>query len=201
MRKGPFNLLSCLMISLFVFGCATTPSDLKPMDSSGYMSEEEEIRFGNYVDAVITSQFPVLKDEELKEKISRFGDELVKVSHRPNLTFTFKVLNTTTINAFAAPGGIVYITTGLLDRLESKDELASILGHEIGHVCAQHSVREWRTAQNMQNILTVIDVGLLFANLPPVTTIGGDLIGDFGRKVAFLTAIIIYQGYNRLNRP
>lgn len=189
------------MISLFVFGCATTPSDLKPMDSSGYMSEEEEIRFGNYVDAVITSQFPVLKDEELKEKISRFGDELVKVSHRPNLTFTFKVLNTTTINAFAAPGGIVYITTGLLDRLESKDELASILGHEIGHVCAQHSVREWRTAQNMQNILTVIDVGLLFANLPPVTTIGGDLIGDFGRKVAFLTAIIIYQGYNRLNRP
>jgi predicted Zn-dependent protease len=95
----------------------------------------------------------------------------------------------------------VYITTGLLDRLESKDELASILGHEIGHVCARHSVREWRTAQNMQNILTVIDVGLLFANLPPVTTIGGDLIGDFGRKVAFLTAIIIYQGYNRLNRP
>lgn len=197
MRGWVSNIVYCLMISLLTRGCATTPSDLKPVDNSEYMSEEDEIRFGNYVDAVVTNQFPVLKDEELQEKISHLGDELVKKSHRPNLTFTFKVLSTTTINAFAAPGGIVYVTTGLLDRLESGDELASILGHEIGHVCARHSVREWYTAQKMQNILTVIDVGLLFANLPPVATVGGDLIGDFGRKVAALTAIIVYQGYGR----
>jgi predicted Zn-dependent protease len=167
------------------------------MDYSRYMSEEDEVRFGNYVDAVVTSQFPVCKDAELAEKVSALGNDLVKVSHRPHLKFTFKVLNTTTINAFAAPGGIVYVTTGLLDRLESRDELAAIIGHEIGHVCARHSVIEWYTAQRMQQLLTVIDIGLLFANLPPVATIGGDLAGDFGRKVAALTAIIVYQGYSR----
>jgi len=185
------------MIVFASSGCATSPDDLKSMDYSKHMTEEEEILFGNYVDAVVTSQFPVFKDAELAEKISSLGNELVKKSHRPNLPFTFKVLNTTTINAFAAPGGIVYITTGLLDRLESRDELASILGHEIGHVCARHSVNEWYTAQRMQQILTVVDLGLLFANLPPVATIGGDLIGDFGRKIAALTAIIVYQGYSR----
>lgn len=162
------------------------------------MSEEEEIEFGNYVDAVVTSEFPVLKDRELQEKISKLGHSLVAVSHRPHLKFTFKVLNTSTINAFAGPGGFIYVTTGLLDRLSSRDELASILGHEIGHVCARHSVKEWYNAKRIQNILTVIDVGLIFANLPPIATISSDLIGDFGKKVAALTAIIVYKGYSRV---
>jgi predicted Zn-dependent protease len=177
--------------------CASRPAKPDETKELPYLSEKDEIKFGNYVDAVVRSQYPIIKDEHLTRQVATIGNQLVTVSTRPNLSYTFKVLNTSEVNAFAGPGGFVYVTVGLLDKLESKDELAAVLAHEIGHVCERHSVRSYYTAQKMQNVLTLIDIAAMVAGVPPVASLGGDMVGDFSRIIANLTAMIIAQGYSR----
>lgn len=181
----------------FLLSCASRPPKPDEEEKLSRLSERDEIKFGNYVDAVVATRYPALKDESLTQKVAEIGNNLTSVSNRPNLPFTFKILNTTEVNAFAAPGGYVYITVGLLDTLEKKDELAAVLAHEIGHVCERHSIRSWYTAQKINTVLTLIDIAAMIYGAPPVASVGGDLIGDFGRIVANLTAVIISQGYSR----
>ena len=185
------------LTSLFLLSCASHPPKPDEEKKLQHLSEKDEIKFGNYVDAVVATQYPILRDEALTQKIADIGNKLVSVSDRQHLPFTFKVLNTTEVNAFAAPGGFVYVTIGLLDILEKKDELASVLAHEIGHVCERHSVRSYYNAQKIKTVLTLIDIAAMAAGVPPVANIGGDIIGDFGRIIANLTAVIIFQGYSR----
>ena len=188
------------LISVFLFlgfACAGTSKDLKPEEDAELLSEEDEIKFGYYVDAIVCHEFPVLKNKKLTGQVSAIGEKLAKNSLRPDLKFTFKVLNTETVNAFSGPGGFVYVTVGLLDRLKSKDELAAVLSHEIGHCCARHSIKSWRTAQKITSVLTVVDLAALVAGFPPVATAGGDIIADVGQRAAYLASIIVYQGYSR----
>jgi predicted Zn-dependent protease len=189
--------LVILWLMVACTGCASRAAKPDQDQELPYLSESDEIQFGNYVDAVVQSQYPVIKDEHLTRQVAAIGNRLVSVSDRPNLPCTFKVLNTSEVNAFAGPGGFVYVTIGLLDKLESKDELAAVLAHEIGHVCERHSVRSYYNAQKMQNVLTLIDVAAMVAGIPPVASMGGDMVGDFSRIVANLTAMIIAQGYSR----
>lgn len=193
------SFLSVLVLSLFIMlnACASRPAQPDQEKELPYLSEKEEINFGNYVDAVVQSQYPVIKDAHLTGQVAAIGNQLAAVSDRPNLCYTFKILNTGEVNAFAGPGGFVYVTIGLLDKLESKDELAAVLAHEIGHVCERHSVRSYYNAQKMQNVLTLIDIAAMVAGVPPVASMGGDMVGDFSRIVANLTAMIIAQGYSR----
>jgi predicted Zn-dependent protease len=186
-----------LSVSFLFTGCATSSKEIKSEVEAQLMSEEDEIKFGYYVDAVVSNEFPVLKDERLTQKIVAVGNSLVKHSLRPDLKFTFKVLNTETVNAFSGPGGFVYVTVGLLDKLESKDELAAILGHEIGHVCARHPIKAWKSAQKISRTLTIIDIAAIIAGLPPVAGAGGDIIANVGQRAAHLASMIIYQGYSR----
>jgi predicted Zn-dependent protease len=189
-----FFILCLLLVNAACASRSAKPDETKELP---YLSEKDEIKFGNYVDAVVRSQYPIIKDEHLTRQVATIGNQLVTVSTRPNLSYTFKVLNTSEVNAFAGPGGFVYVTVGLLDKLESRDELAAVLAHEIGHVCERHSVRSYYTAQKMQNVLTLIDIAAMVAGVPPVASMGGDMVGDFSRIVANLTAMIIAQGYSR----
>jgi len=195
--KRRYVSLFLMPLCLSLLSCASHPPKPDEEEKPLYLSEKEEIKFGNYVDAVVASQFPTLRDETLTQKVAEIGNKLVVSSARSTLPYTFKVLNTTEVNAFAAPGGFVYITVGLLDTLESKDELAAVLGHEIGHVCEKHSIRSWYNAQKISAVLTLVDLAAMAAGFPPVAAAGGDLIGDFSRIVANLTAIIVFQGYSR----
>lgn len=181
-------------------GCAATPKSptASEIPHAGQdLPELEEIKFGYYVDAVVCSEYPVLRQEHLTNKVAAIGTRLVAQSSRPDLAFTFRVLNTETVNAFSGPGGFVYITVGLLDRLESKDELAAVLSHEIGHCCARHCIKSWNNAQKISQVLTVLDIAALVAGLPPVVGAGGDLIADVGQRAAYLASVIVYQGYSR----
>ena len=182
---------------LFLLACASNPPKPDYEEDLEYLTEKEEIKFGNYVDAVVADTYPVLKDESLTQKVAAIGERLVSASDRPHLPFAFKILNTTEVNAFAGPGGYVYVTIGLLDVLESKDELAAVMAHEIGHVCERHSIRSWYTAQKIKTVLTLFDIAAMVYGAPPVATMGGDLIGDFTRIVANLTGMIVYKGYSR----
>ena len=181
-----------ILILIVLAGCAGGP-DIRPYEGTGYMTEDEERRLGYYVDAEVTNQFLTVRNKELIEAVAEIGNRLTAVSHRPNLKYSFKVLNSSMVNAFAGPGGYVYVTTGLLGELESRDELAAVLAHEIGHVTARHSIRALRSANIANTALTIIQIiaalGAAAAGVPAT--------GDLATLTSYLTTLIIFQGYSR----
>lgn len=101
-----------------------------------------EINFGRDVAARILGNTQLNKDEELTRYLNRIGKGIAANAGRPELDFHFAILNSDSVNAFAAPGGYVFITSGALRLMADEAELAAVLGHEIGHVAAKHIVKE-----------------------------------------------------------
>jgi predicted Zn-dependent protease len=126
-------------------GCATNPVT----GSSDFvlMSERQEIDYGRKADPEIRQQYGVYDDAALQAYVQRVGARLAGQSHRPELVYHFTVLDSDQVNAFALPGGYIYVTRGILAYLNSEAELAAVLGHEIGHVTARHSVVQVSKAQ------------------------------------------------------
>jgi len=129
--------LPALVLALAVTtACATNPVTGKKELS--LLSEAEELAMGQQADAEIRREMGVYPDQELQRYVQDLGMRLAQQSHRPNLPWTFTVVDSPAINAFAVPGGFVYITRGILPYLGDEAELAGVLGHEIGHVTARH---------------------------------------------------------------
>jgi predicted Zn-dependent protease len=114
------------------------------------ISESQEIQIGRNVAAQAEQQFGLVEDAALQAYVHRLGSQLAQASERPELPWTFRVADDPTPNAFAAPGGFIFVTRGLLVLLRNEAELVSILGHEIGHVTARHSVAMMSRAQLAQ---------------------------------------------------
>ena len=133
-----FTLLLLLLIST---GCAVNP--VTGEKEFSVVSEAQELAIGkqNYP---VTTQINngIFQDELLQIYVDEVGGNLASFSHRPNLPYEFNVVNSSTINAYALPGGKISITRGLLSKLENENQLAGILGHEIGHVTARHSASQ-----------------------------------------------------------
>jgi predicted Zn-dependent protease len=110
------------------------------------MSEKQEIAMGQQSDPEITAFFGLYDDARLQAFIQEKGKEMAAVSHRPNLAYEFKIVDTPVINAFAVPGGFVYFTRGIMAHFNNEAEFAGVLGHEIGHITARHSVIQQRNA-------------------------------------------------------
>ena len=146
MKKGnllPFGFLFTLLVSA---ACATNPVTGKRQMS--LLSEAEEIAIGQQQDAEIRREMGVYDDPELQRYVNEIGQELARVSHRPNLPWSFTIVDSPAINAFALPGGYIYLTRGILAYLDDEAELAGVLGHEIGHVTARHAAQAYtRQAQ------------------------------------------------------
>lgn len=113
-------------------------------------SESQEIALGRGADPQIVAQYGLYPDEDLQRYVSELGQSLAAQSERPNLPWTFRVVDDPVVNAFALPGGFIYITRGILAHLGSEAELAGVLGHEIGHVTARHGVNQMTKAQLAQ---------------------------------------------------
>jgi predicted Zn-dependent protease len=96
---------------------------------------------GQATDQQIRQQFGIYESKGLNDYVNGVGQRMVPYSHRPNLQYHFAVLDTPVVNAFAAPGGFIYVTRGILALMNSEAELAVVLGHEMGHVNARHSVK------------------------------------------------------------
>lgn len=104
------------------------------------ISEAEERQIGEDVSLKIRTRFGVVQDPAIHKYVTLVGTTLAKQSERPNLSWTFIVLDTDGVNAFASPGGLVHITRGALAMAKNEAELAGVLGHEIGHVAHKHTV-------------------------------------------------------------
>lgn len=106
------------------------------------ISEGQEIAIGRESHPEIVAEFGIVEDQALQNYFSRVGLEIARVSHRPELPWTFAVLDSPIVNAFALPGGFIYLTRGILAHMNNEAEMAAVLGHEIGHVTARHSVTQ-----------------------------------------------------------
>src|SRR5262244_1300005 len=122
------------------FGCVRNPVTGKRQIV--LVSETQEIAMGRESDLQVRQEYGVADNPALQQYLEALGKKLARVSHRPNLEWHFTVVDSPVVNAFAIPGGYVYITRGILAYLGNEAELAGVVGHEIGHVTARHSVRQ-----------------------------------------------------------
>ncbi len=132
------KFIFCVLILLFLAGCFRNP--VTHRREARIISEKAEREIGRETNNRLIDMYGELKEPVLREYVYGLGKKLAAVSDRPHLDFEFTILDSEMINAFAAPGGYIFVTSGLLDAVNSEAELATILGHEIGHVCAWHSV-------------------------------------------------------------
>jgi predicted Zn-dependent protease len=137
-----------LLAAMALAGCAVNPATGKRQ--LVLVGEGQEVALGRENDATITAQMGLYEDEALAAYVRTVGARLAAVSERPGLEWTFRVLDDPVVNAFALPGGYLYVTRGILAHLASEAELAAVLGHEIGHVTARHGVSQMSKAQLAQ---------------------------------------------------
>jgi predicted Zn-dependent protease len=176
-------LLAAAAASLLLTDCAQNPVSGNPNFVT--MSESQEVQVGREEDVKVRQQYGVYDNKALQQYVNEVGQRLARSSHRPGLQFTFTVVDSPDINAFALPGGYVYITRGILSYLNSEAELAGVLGHEIGHVTARHSVQQLSAATAASVGATVLQIFVPGLQ----NSVGNNVIGLLGN--AFLS------GYGR----
>lgn len=140
-----FLVITSLAASVLFFNnCARNPVTGKKQVV--LMSEAQEIAMGKEADPQIIAQFGLYEDKALQEFITQKGKQLAAISHRPNLAYEFKIVDSDVLNAFAIPGGYVYFTRGIMAHFNNEAQFAGVLGHETGHITARHSVAQQRNA-------------------------------------------------------
>jgi predicted Zn-dependent protease len=182
----PFNTfrVSFLLpaaVAAALTGCATNPVTGSP--DLVFQSEAGEIARSKEVHPMLLQQFGgVYDDPQIAQYVNEVGQRAAKASQRPELTYTFTVLDSEEINAFTTGGGYVYITRGIMNYLNNEAELEAVLGHEIGHVCARHPVRQ-------QSKSTLAGIGAaavgIFTGSPDLAGLanyaGAALVSGYGR--------------------
>ncbi len=198
MKSGYFKIIY-IALAAIIFNAACVSFQTSPVSGNkrayGY-SWEQELQIGAEADQEIIAQYGLYEDASLTTYVEQLGHELVEVSHfnredtpeqYQNTEFTFRVLNSPVVNAFALPGGYVYVTRGLLSHLENEAQLMVVLGHEIGHVAARHASQ--RAAEQQIGQLAIIGGAVL-----------GESLGFDGGNILQLssqTAQLLFLSYSR----
>ncbi|MCZ6802367.1 MAG: M48 family metalloprotease [Proteobacteria bacterium] len=167
-----------LLFLLLISSCAVNPVTGK--QDLVLLTENDEIALGRKTHLEVLKQYSIYENPALQKYVKNVGTKLASKSHRSNLIYRFTVLDSKEINAFALPGGYLYITRGLMAYLRSEAELAAVLGHEIGHVTARHSVQQYSANQ-----LTNIGLALGSIFIPGMNQASNQLAQLFG--VALIT--------------
>ncbi len=154
MKKIIFILL------FFLAGCATVYNPATGRKEMILISSAEEVQIGrSFSQEVIKKEKPPLQDAAKQRYVQQVGQRIVAANDRKDIMYQFTVLDSPDLNAFALPGGYVYIYKGLLEKVD-EDELAAILAHEVGHIAAKHSVKQLQAALGYNVLLGVALVGL-----------------------------------------
>ena len=175
-----------ILVSLFYLsGCAVNPVTLEK--ELMIISEEKEIAIGKRTDPLIVQQMGYYDDPALQAYVDGIGQKLVKVCRRRDIEYRFKILDDDMVNAFALPGGYIYVTRGILAIINSEAELASVLGHEIGHVVGRDSAN--RISQ--QSLYQVVALAGMAAPATRDLAMAGNLLFEsvmlgYGREKEYL---------------
>ena len=111
------------------------------------VSQQQEVQMGQEYSQQINAQLPIVSDPEANRYINVLGDQIATKTSRADLDWHFYIVDSKEVNAFAVPGGYVYVNRGLVERTANMDELAGVLGHEIGHVVRRHSIKQMEKEQ------------------------------------------------------
>jgi predicted Zn-dependent protease len=152
-RQSGRALAAALCAALAATACSRNPATGQRQLS--LISEAQEIQLGRENDQAIVQQLGLYGDSNMQRYVQDLGSRLAAKSERPNLPWTFRVVDDPVVNAFALPGGFIYVTRGIMAHVENEAQLAGIIGHEIGHVTARHSVSRMSSAQLAQFGLAV----------------------------------------------
>jgi predicted Zn-dependent protease len=126
------------------------------------VSQQQEVQLGQQESAQIQQQLPLVQDAVISQYVNSLGNQIASKTSRADLQWQFYVVNTDVVNAFALPGGIIYVNRGVLERADRMDELAGVLGHEIEHVVRRHSVKQM---EQMQGANVGVALGCALTNI------------------------------------
>lgn len=144
MKSHTLSRFGLALLLLLITACAVNP--VTGTKQFVLMSEAQEIAMGKEADPQVLAYFGLYDDAGLQAFIAEKGREMAAISHRPSLSYEFRIVDSPVVNAFAVPGGYVYFTRGIMAHFNNEAEFAGVLGHEIGHITARHSVIQQRNA-------------------------------------------------------
>jgi len=138
------SILPVLSLAALVGGCA--------------ISTQQEVEMGQSYAQQIAKELPLVHDAELQRYINVLGDSIARIADSRNLDWQFFIVDSKDVNAFAVPGGFIYVNRGLIERAQTMSQVAGVLGHEVGHVTMRHSIQQMQKAQGANVGLTAVCV-------------------------------------------
>jgi predicted Zn-dependent protease len=171
-RLEPKATMAVMLLGVLA-ACATNP--VTGEREISLMSEAQEISIGQENHPQILREMGIYENPELQRYVSDIGLKLAKSSERPNLPWTFTVVDQPVVNAFAVPGGFIYITRGILAYFDSEAQLVGVLGHEIGHVTARHSAQQYTRQVGGQ--LGLVALGIFVPAAQPFGEVSAQALG------------------------
>jgi len=180
------GVIMFLVVAGYLLGCAVHPVTLDKQLM--IVSEEKELAIGERSDPLIVQQFGYYNDPAMQGYVNEVGQKLVKVCARKNLVYHFTVLDSPDVNAFACPGGYIYVTRGILATMNSEAELAGVLAHEIGHVVGRDSAN-MISQQSMFQVMAL--AGMAAGSATRELAMAGSMLFDammlgYGREKEYL---------------
>ena len=180
--------LFCFLLVMVLTGCATAYNPATQKKELIFIDSMQEVQIGRGIsDNIIKNEIPPLNDAAKQLLVNKVGQRIAQVSDRRDIVYHFMVLDSRDLNAFALPGGYVYIYKGLLDRIDEQG-LAAILAHEVGHVAARHSVKKMQSALGYNFLMALALAG--FGKNDP----------QFAQEISGATDVVyglLSRGYSR----
>ena len=198
-RSSRPRLVTAAFAGVLVLAGACPTNPVTGRKDVALMSEAQEIEIGRKMHPQILQEYGRYDDELLQQYVNSVGQRIGAASHRPGLQYTFTVLDSADVNAFALPGGYIYITRGIMAYLNSEAELAAVLGHEVGHVTARHSVRQQSGATAAGVGAMIVGILTGSADLANVANAAGTaLVSGYGRDMELEADQIGAEYLNRI---
>lgn len=174
-----------MVISIFLNGCTHEYNLATGQEESLIYGNEKEINLGNAIAAEIAKEMKFVNDLDQNARVQGIFERLTAVCDRKDLVYTVNIIDDETVNAFSIPGGYVYIYKGLLEKLKTDDEIAGVLGHEIGHITAKHALKRIQNSYSAL-LLQIAAIGSGSGNLAAgMNTILSSLFFAYSREDEF----------------
>lgn len=160
MKRFKSLFLNCTILSTLVLGACSTNPATGQRQFTALMSPEQEVQVGASEHQKIIKQYGLYSDKAINSYVNDIGKRVTQDTERPDVNYTFYVLDTPIVNAFALPGGYIYVSRGLLSLANSEAEVAAVLAHEAGHITGRHSAERYS-----RGVVTTLGAGVLSAVL------------------------------------